>query len=122
MNQYVVYTSNNHAWLQSDDVSGKLARAVNMSGTRLIRGWDEVIKFQKGAAKAKDSSRRKESISDLSRPKEAASEPGTSVSAEEQLPKAPEYPEQDEDIEEDRTINHLVFIIHGCVFSNGFLI
>jgi hypothetical protein len=114
MNQYIIYTHQNHAWLQSDDMTSKLARAVNYSGIRLIRGWDEVLKFQKKVVKS-----RKDSISSIDgeKIKEAnltnltEGEPVSDTSGVNKTDKV-EPIQQDKD-EEERDIRHLVFVIHG---------
>jgi hypothetical protein len=114
MNQYVIYTNSNQAWLQNDNMSGKLARAVNMAGVRLIRGWDEVIKFQSGldkaaAAAAATKDRR---LSSVSRTEER--DGGLDMDT----PAASNFPQVNLDEPEEeqaRQIDHLVFVIHGWV-------
>ncbi|KAJ3187532.1 hypothetical protein HDU85_006827 [Gaertneriomyces sp. JEL0708] len=50
MNQYVVYTGPHTALQFSDLVTMKIGRAMmNIGGTKLLRGWDEVEKLKKKA-------------------------------------------------------------------------
>jgi hypothetical protein len=98
MNQYAIFASSTHAFIQSDDMTGKLARAVrlaNPSGIRLIRGWDEVLKFQKKIEKFKETPKPEPQLSP---------ESASKISKEH---------DETETEENDSEVNHLVFVIHG---------
>lgn len=112
MNQYVIYTNSNQAWLQNDNMTGKLARAVNMAGVRLIRGWDEVIKFQSGLDKAAAAAKEKR-LSSVSRTEDRDGGLDMDTPAVSNLPQVDlDEPEE----EQARQIDHLVFVIHGWGF------
>jgi hypothetical protein len=135
------------AWLQNEDVTGKLARVVT-SGTKLIRGWDNVLKFKKGAMKPANLDKTEENLRDSKSPIEnfreskvpssnklrsdspeksitsvsdklGSASPENSTSATpEQLPTTNPLETTfseviEEEFEDDRAINHLIFVIHG---------
>jgi hypothetical protein len=100
MNQYAIFASSTHAWLQSDDLTGKLSRAVrlaNPSGIRLIRGWDEVLKFQK-----KNEKQREPSTESL--PADTALKKLKNEVSDIEVAEAEDG---------DDEVSHLVFVIHG---------
>ncbi len=107
MNQYVIYTNSNQAWLQNDNMSGKLARAVNMAGVRLIRGWDEVIKFQNGLDKAAKD-KRLSAVSRTTEDRDGGLDMDTPASSN-----LPQINLDEPEEETARQIDHLVFVIHG---------
>jgi hypothetical protein len=101
MGEYIVYQSETVAFIQSDELASKLSRAVLLtSGTKIIRGWEEVEaminKGKQAGKKAKSESalNEKESKGDeLSRTPSEISSPTTKP-----VP---------------REIRHLVLVIHG---------
>ena len=69
------------------------------SGTKLIRGWDEVIKY----------SDKKKTADNVSTSSKGSPEKGSPNSISD-IPKIEVETEEDE---EDRVIDHLMFVIHG---------
>ncbi|KAI8818709.1 DDHD domain-containing protein [Fimicolochytrium jonesii] len=149
MNQFIVYDGAHSATQFSDDFGSKIGRAVmNIGGTRLIRGWDEVEKLrtktkaQAAEEKKKENQKAKETGDGKPTGKsEAAPSPqtdsalsaanGVSLSSlisdiapgsstgtltreqAENLQEKQETEDYKETDDEDRTINHLVLVIHG---------
>ncbi|CAG8634174.1 9979_t:CDS:2, partial [Paraglomus occultum] len=116
LSQYVLYTGPSTAWLLSDDVAGKLTKAifakltmgVNLGGIKLIRGYAEVTKTLSG--KAEEAEKKKEETelqptnlnqSFSERKKEYVQETIES------------HDYENEQSEEERVIDHLVLVIHG---------
>ncbi|KAI9205292.1 DDHD domain-containing protein [Polychytrium aggregatum] len=121
MNQFVVYTGGSQAWLHSDALTSKLSRAVRstliggVGGTRLVRGWSEVekLKTKPSAATSPNAQTPAPPVppkkDDGSVAKSLKPEPGSDTT-----PAAPVIVESDEVPEdEDRSIQHLIFVIHG---------
>lgn len=71
------------------------------SGTKLIRGWDEVIKYL-------DKKGKRDSVSSVGSSKERTD--NISPTSENESPKI--EVDMDED-DGERVIDHLVFVIHG---------
>ncbi|TPX60451.1 hypothetical protein SpCBS45565_g07522 [Spizellomyces sp. 'palustris'] len=146
MNQYVVYQGPHMAFQFSDLLSSKIGRAVmNIGGTRLIRGWDEVERLKKTKAQvAKEKEKEKETSKDRSGelgkdvttdvqtdPLQKAGDkvsiasliaemtPATSSTntitpdQAEKLQEKTEAEDYSESDDSDRTIHHLVLVIHG---------
>ena len=95
-----MYTSLTSAWLQSEDLTGKLSR-IYSQGTRLIRGWEEAEALQS------------------KKPRSARN----SLGSAEVDPKKLEYLQTLKDSESKtgildgddkvRDIDHLILVIHG---------
>ncbi|KAJ3322300.1 hypothetical protein HDV06_003194 [Boothiomyces sp. JEL0866] len=107
INQFVQYTSPSIAWIQTDEITSKIQRAVlKNSGTKVIRGWQEVEKLKptkKGKAEDSQSDLnidRKDSL-------KAKSPQVSNLSLEEVSPV------QEEPTDNFRAIEHLIFVIHG---------
>ncbi|KAG0236411.1 hypothetical protein BGW42_003569 [Actinomortierella wolfii] len=126
ISQYVVFTDAHHAWLLSNDLTSKVAKSIftkvtmnsNLGGVRLIRGWDEVEKFQSKKAEEGTDGKRKE-MSELQKKRETAQslKNKTKKLTEEEKDSIQESHEIDDYANEkessDRQINHLVLVIHG---------
>ncbi|KAI8926295.1 DDHD domain-containing protein [Entophlyctis helioformis] len=128
MNQYVVYAGPATAWLQSDMLSSKFTRTLmNSSGVKLVRGWDEVVKLD-SRARTTARQQRQESTptaptSDADKPpardqsptktgsRSASVAPSTGDPATAAAAANPAM--QDEDVDPDRQIDHLILVIHG---------
>ncbi|KAF9571221.1 hypothetical protein EC968_000817 [Mortierella alpina] len=130
ISQYVVFTDAHHAWLLSDDLTSKVAKTIftkvtwngNLGGTRLIRGYDEVEKFvskkasEEAAQKKKDGTKE---TSEVQKKKEVAQslKQKTKRLTEEERDTIQESHEigdySNEEENEERTIDHLVLVIHG---------
>ncbi|KAI8895399.1 DDHD domain-containing protein [Globomyces pollinis-pini] len=116
MNQFVVYSSDTVAYIQTDELTSKFQRAVLKStGTKLIRGWKEVEKLKKQAKKenkenipVKDSTNQKDISS-------AVSDPPLSPVEDKKLQEVPsiETLSNESKNQTPREINHLIFAIHG---------
>ncbi|CAG8462337.1 9347_t:CDS:10 [Ambispora gerdemannii] len=116
LSQYVVYTGPTCAWLLSDDMTGKLAKTfyakvtmgVNLGGTRLLRGYQEVEIFESKSLGEPERKKRedpeKERENDLTKDKQLEVDPET-VQTE-------DY-DNEESEEDERTIDHLILVIHG---------
>ncbi|KAF9148725.1 hypothetical protein BG015_009532 [Linnemannia schmuckeri] len=140
ISQYVVFTDAHHAWLLSDDITSKVAKTIftkvtwnaNLGGARLIRGWDEVEKFvskkasEEAAQKKKDgmeikkkdgTETKKKETSEIQKKKEVAAtlKQKTKRLTEEEKDTIQESHEigDYEEENEERTIDHLVLVIHG---------
>ncbi|KAG0072489.1 hypothetical protein BGZ90_011896 [Linnemannia elongata] len=132
ISQYVVFTDAHHAWLLSDDITSKVAKTIftkvtwnaNLGGARLIRGWDEVEKFQSKKASEEAAQKKKEGAetkkketSEIQKKKEVAAtlKQKTKRLTEEEKDTIQESHEigDYEEENEERTIDHLVLVIHG---------
>ncbi|KAG0214933.1 hypothetical protein BGX28_001139 [Mortierella sp. GBA30] len=134
ISQYVVFTDAHHAWLLSDDLTSKVAKTIftkvtwnaNLGGTRLIRGYDEVENFvskkasEEAAQKKKDGTdTKKKETSEMQKKREAAQSlrQRSKRLTEEEKDTIQESHEIDdysnEEENEERTIDHLVLVIHG---------
>ncbi|KAF9941335.1 hypothetical protein BGZ65_004051, partial [Modicella reniformis] len=134
ISQYVVYSDAHHAWLLSRDMASQLAKTIfskvnlnsTLGGARLIRGWDEVEKFvskkasEDAAQKKKDDTEtRKKEMSEVQRRREVAQslKQKTKRLTEEEKDTIQEAHEIDdysnEEENEERTIDHLILVIHG---------
>ncbi|KAF9902954.1 hypothetical protein EC991_004330 [Linnemannia zychae] len=134
ISQYVVFTDAHHAWLLSDDITSKVAKSIftkvtwnaNLGGARLIRGYDEVEKFvskkasEEAAQKKKDGTEtKKKETSEIQKKKEVAAslKQKTKRLTEEEKDTIQESHEigdySNEEENEERTIDHLVLVIHG---------
>lgn len=102
----------------------KVTWNANLGGARLIRGWDEVEKFQskkaseEAAQKKKDGSEtKKKETSEIQKKKEVAAtlKQKTKRLTEEEKDTIQESHEigDYEEENEERTIDHLVLVIHG---------
>ncbi|KAJ3297922.1 hypothetical protein HK104_011382 [Borealophlyctis nickersoniae] len=123
--QYVVYSGPKYAWQFSDQLAGKIQRSLmNLGGTRLVRGWDEIVKLKKKAtakpvAKPADKEKEAEKEPAPSLPEGsslAESLPSGKMTVEEaqKMQEKIEAEDYDEDQEDaDREIEHLVLVIHG---------
>ncbi|KAF9100518.1 hypothetical protein BGX29_006517 [Mortierella sp. GBA35] len=142
ISQYVVFTDAHHAWLLSDDLTSKVAKSIftkvtwsaNLGGVRLIRGYDEVEKFvskkdsEEAAQKKKDGTdtkkkdgtdTKKKETSEIQKKKEAAAtlkQKAKRLTEEEkdtiqESHEIGDYANEEEN--EERTIDHLVLVIHG---------
>ncbi|KAJ8653831.1 hypothetical protein O0I10_010512 [Lichtheimia ornata] len=119
LGQYVAYTGPHTAWLLSNSTSSKLAKSIitrltnkqNLGGTRLVRGYQETTDRQLRGSKSSPS---------LSTLRKAAEEQeGQSVHDDDAICiEAPGADDTikvgDEDGEEPRQIDHLVFVIPGA--------
>lgn len=132
INKYVLYQSAALAYMMSDDISDKLARALRISdGIRLVRGWDEVQKLK---SKSPSPSKGKQGEEDAEAPaKELLPESKSPEvnAAESKLDdsKSPNVEKKtasmsheslaesvSSDIVDsggDREIKHLIFVVHG---------
>ncbi|KAG9293859.1 hypothetical protein G9A89_019197 [Geosiphon pyriformis] len=116
LSQYVVYSGPTSAWLLSDDVPGKLAKTfyakvtmgVNLGGTRLLRGYYEVELFETKRP-TDDFDRKKKEDPEKERYNELTKEKDTDLDLE--TVEIEDYDNHNE--EEERTIDHLVLVIHG---------
>ncbi|KAF9933546.1 hypothetical protein FBU30_005188 [Linnemannia zychae] len=135
ISQYVVFTDAHHAWLLSDDITSKVAKSIftkvtwnaNLGGARLIRGYDEVEKFVSKKASEEAAQRKKEGpietkkkeTSEVQKKKETAEKikQKTKRLTEEEKDTIQESHEMgdysNEEENEERTIDHLVLVIHG---------
>ncbi|KAI7816832.1 DDHD domain-containing protein [Gamsiella multidivaricata] len=134
ISQYVVFTDAHHAWLLSDDLKSKFAKTIftkvsltaTLGGAHLIRGYDEVEKFvskkasEDAAQKKKDGTdTKKKETSEIQKKREAAQslQQKTKRLTEEEKDTIQESHEIDdysnEEENEERTIDHLVLVIHG---------
>ncbi|KAG0272418.1 hypothetical protein BGZ95_011846 [Linnemannia exigua] len=134
ISQYVVFTDAHHAWLLSDDITSKVTKSIltkvtwsaNLGGVRLIRGYDEVEKFdskkasEEAAQKKKDGTEtKKKETSEIQKKKEVAAtlKQKTKRLTEEEKDTIQESHEigdySNEEENEERTIDHLVLVIHG---------
>ncbi|KAI1315911.1 hypothetical protein EDD11_000225 [Mortierella claussenii] len=141
ISQYVVFTDAHHAWLLSDDLRSKVAKTIftkvalsTLGGAHLIRGYDEVEKFMSKKAfedatqkkkdgtdtKKKDGTdTKKKETSEIQKKREVAQslKQKTKRLTEEEKDTIQEAHEIDdysnEEEEEERTIDHLVLVIHG---------
>ncbi|KAG0301031.1 hypothetical protein BGZ98_008680, partial [Dissophora globulifera] len=133
MSQYVVFSDAHHAWLLSDDLTSKLAKSLltkvamnsNLGGAHLIRGYDEVEKFiskkdSEEAQKKKDGAEtKKKETSEIQKKREVAQslKQKTKRLTEEEKDTIQEAHEIDdysnEEENEERTIDHLVLVVHG---------
>ncbi|KAJ3036023.1 hypothetical protein HDV00_003116, partial [Rhizophlyctis rosea] len=138
--QYVIYSGPHNAWQFSDQLASKLTRAVmNMGGTRLVRGWDEVNRLNRKASKqnlAKDKTQEKDNkAKDAAQDKEKGTGDTASAAAEtsakvlegispasggrmssgqaEKMQEKMESEDYDGHEDADRKIDHLVLVIHG---------
>ncbi|KAJ8652448.1 hypothetical protein O0I10_011915 [Lichtheimia ornata] len=117
LGQYMVYTGTNTAWLLYNTAGSKIAKSIitrltnrsNLGGTRLLRGYPEVEKQSKSKATTHS-------------PKQpgAAAQQERGMKPDEKLANDMTMAEQEmedydnEDSEEEvRSIDHLVFVIHG---------
>ncbi|TPX53946.1 hypothetical protein PhCBS80983_g06098 [Powellomyces hirtus] len=83
MNQYVIYEGAHTAIQHSDDFGSKIGRAVmNIGGTRLTRGWDEVEKLRSKtkAQVAKEKDRENMKAKDQAKGKGLETAPSPAVS------------------------------------------
>ncbi|KAJ3312040.1 hypothetical protein HDV04_003427 [Boothiomyces sp. JEL0838] len=108
INQFILYTSPSVAWIQTDEITSKIQRAVlKNSGTKIIRGWQEVEKL-----KPSKKTKVEESQTDLNvdrRDSVKAKSPQLSnLSLDETS-----SPIQEEPVDKFRPIEHLIFVIHG---------
>ncbi|KAG0347969.1 hypothetical protein BG004_006447 [Podila humilis] len=134
ISQYVVFTGASSAWLLSDDLTSKVAKSIftkvtwnaNLGGARLIRGYDEVEMFvskkasEEAALKKKDGTEpKKKETSEIQKKREVAQslKQKTKRLTEEEKDTIQEAHEMNdysnEEENEERTIDHLVLVIHG---------
>ncbi|KAF9188500.1 hypothetical protein BGZ51_000537 [Haplosporangium sp. Z 767] len=133
ISQYVVFTDAHHATLLSDDLTSKVAKSIftkvtgnaNLGGTRLIRGYGEVEKFvskkasEEAAQKKDGTDTKKKETSEMQKKREAAQslKQKTKRLTEEEKDTIQESHQIDdysnEEENEERTIDHLVLVIHG---------
>ncbi|KAF8928940.1 hypothetical protein BGZ52_002734, partial [Haplosporangium bisporale] len=134
ISQYVVFTGAASAWLLSDDLTSKVAKSIftkvtwnaNLGGARLIRGYDEVEMFvskkasEEAALKKKDGMEpKKKETSEMQKKREVAQslkQKSKRLTEEEQdtIQEAHEIEDySNEEENEERTIDHLVLVIHG---------
>ena len=139
--QYVIYAGPHNAWQFSDQLASKLTRAVmNMGGTRLVRGWDEVSRLNRKVSKSNLAKDRAQDISNQTKSRDtkekgagdgqesgdqasiglegvspAAGGRMTSDEAQkmQQKMESEDYDASQED--PDRKIDHLMLVIHGYV-------
>ncbi|KAJ3053401.1 hypothetical protein HK097_004377 [Rhizophlyctis rosea] len=133
--QYVIFAGAHNAWQFSDQLASKLTRAVmNMGGTRLVRGWDEVSRLNRKAsrghlakdktqdlanqAKGKETTEKaREGQEETSRGIEGVSPANGGRMTSEQAQKLQQKMEsEDYDASQedpDRKIDHLMLVIHG---------
>ncbi|KAF9377812.1 hypothetical protein BGX21_003093 [Mortierella sp. AD011] len=134
ISQYVVFSDASHAWLLSDDTTSKIAKTIftkvslnaTLGGTHLIRGYDEVEKFlskkdnEDAAQKKKDGTdAKKKEPTEFQKKQEAVQtlKQKTKRLTEEEKDTIQESHEigdySNEEEAEERTIDHLVLVIHG---------
>ncbi|KAG0362160.1 hypothetical protein BG005_006504 [Podila minutissima] len=135
ISQYVVFTGASNAWLLSDDLTSKVAKSIftkvtwnaNLGGARLIRGYDEVEMFvskkasEEAALKKKDGTEppKKKETSETQKKREVAQSlknKNKRLTEEEKdtIQEAHEIDDySNEEENEERTIDHLVLVIHG---------
>ncbi|KAF9427137.1 hypothetical protein BGZ94_005409 [Podila epigama] len=134
ISQYVVFTGSSSAWLLSDDLTSKVAKTIftkvtwnsNLGGARLIRGYDEVDMFtskkdsEEAVQKKKDGPEpKKKETSEMQKKREVAQslKEKTKRLTEEEKDSIQEAHELDdysnEEENEERTIDHLILVIHG---------
>ncbi|KAG0372799.1 hypothetical protein BGX24_012569 [Mortierella sp. AD032] len=134
ISQYVVFTDAHHAWLLSDDITSKVTKSIltkvtwsaNLGGVRLIRGYDEVEKFDSKKASEEAAQKKKEGpetkkkeTSEIQKKKEVAAalkQKAKRLTEEEkdtiqESHEIGDYANEEEN--EERTIDHLVLVIHG---------
>jgi len=120
--------------VHSDDLTSKVAKSIftkvtwnaNLGGARLIRGWGEVENFvskkasEEAAQKKKDGSdTKKKETSEMQKKREVAQslKQKTKRLTEEEKDTIQESHEMDdysnEEENEERTIDHLVLVVHG---------
>ncbi|KAI9317101.1 hypothetical protein BX666DRAFT_144736 [Dichotomocladium elegans] len=112
LSQYIVYTGANNAWLLYNTTGGKIAKSIitrltnrsNLGGTRLLRGYPAVEKQAK--AKTTLTSASKNADTERSVKTDEKGEPPV----EEQEPQ--DYEGEDSE-GEVRSIDHLIFVVHG---------
>lgn len=132
LNQFVIFAGDSHAWLLNDMITSKLTRTLmtkltngeNLGGTKLLRGYPEVLRTTSKAKKAVDQKKKVASKPDLD-----IKEKPVDVSATERMTKDVEpetlrklqereqvedYVDDDDPLgSPDRKLDHLVFVIHG---------
>ncbi|KAF9354135.1 hypothetical protein BGX26_008052 [Mortierella sp. AD094] len=134
ISQYVVFSDASHAWLLSDDTTSKIAKTIftkvslnaTLGGTHLIRGYDEVEKFmskkanEDAAQKKKDGAEaKKKEPTEFQKKQEAIQtlKQKTKRLTEEEKDTIQETHEiedySNEEEAEERTIDHLILVIHG---------
>ncbi|KAG0091420.1 hypothetical protein BGZ93_008830 [Podila epicladia] len=135
ISQYVVFTGASSAWLLSDDLTSKVAKSIftkvtwnaNLGGARLIRGYDEVEMFvskkasEEAALKKKDGTEppKKKETSETQKKREVAQSlknKNKRLTEEEKdtIQEAHEIDDySNEEENEERTIDHLILVIHG---------
>ncbi|KAF9362296.1 hypothetical protein BGX34_006436 [Mortierella sp. NVP85] len=134
MSQYVVFSDAHHAWLLSNDTASKLAKTLfskvnlntTLGGARLIRGWEEVESFVSNKAtedaaqkKKEGTDTKKKELSEVQKKREAIQslKQKSKRLTEEEKDSIQESHELDdysnEEENEERTIDHLVLVIHG---------
>ncbi|KAF9109178.1 hypothetical protein BGX27_007887 [Mortierella sp. AM989] len=133
ISQYVVFSDAHHAWMLSDDTTSKIAKTIftkvalnaNLGGARLIRGYDEVEKFMSKKAneeaqkKKETTDTKKKEPSELQKKHEAIQslKQKTKRLTEEEKNTIQESHEledySNEEEAEERTIDHLILVIHG---------
>ncbi|KAF9433314.1 hypothetical protein BGZ76_009622 [Entomortierella beljakovae] len=132
LEQYVVYTDAHHAWILSDDTTSKIAKTfftkvslnATLGGAHIIRGYDEVEKFL--SKKDEDAQKKKEGAdpkkkepSELQKKKEEIQtlKNKTKRLTEEEKDTIQENHEiedyANEEEADERTIDHLVLVVHG---------
>ncbi|KAJ3273183.1 hypothetical protein HDV01_004698 [Terramyces sp. JEL0728] len=108
INQFVQYTSPSIAWIQTDEITSKIQRAVlKNSGTKVIRGWNEVEKLLKPSKKGKNDDSQTDITIERKDSVKAKSPQVSNLSLDEISPKT------DEPTDNFRQIEHLIFVIHG---------
>ncbi|KAF9583137.1 hypothetical protein BGW38_010184 [Lunasporangiospora selenospora] len=133
MTQYVLFTGPHQAWLLSDDATSNVAKAIftkvwssTAGGVRLIRGYDEVETFaskkasEEAAQKKKDGTEtKKKENPEAQKRRETAQtlKQKTKRLTEEEKDTIQEAHEigdyENEEENEERTIDHLILVIHG---------
>jgi hypothetical protein len=95
LNQFVVYSKPFTAYVQTDELTSKLSRAVlKNQGMKIIRGWENVVLL---------TSQRRKSEPDSNTKAASAKVESNVIQAEIDITTSP------------RKIDHLIFAIHGYV-------
>ncbi|KAI7847447.1 DDHD domain-containing protein [Circinella umbellata] len=119
LGQYIVYTGANTAWLLYNTAGSKIAKSIitrltnrsNLGGTRLLRGYPEVEKQNKSKTANSPKTMEQEKESENKDDNNNISiERGIEITnAQEEI----EGYDNEDSEEEVRSIDHLVFVIHG---------
>ncbi|CAG8683263.1 5718_t:CDS:10 [Dentiscutata erythropus] len=119
LSQYVTYTNPTTAWLLNDDMTGRLTKTFfstitnneNLGGTRLIRGYNEVIKYTFQKPNADTEKKKKDEASEtVARNISTLNEQQSDIKQE--AVETQDYENEESECEE-RVIDHLILVIHG---------